>query len=222
LPSFEIVTEDDRLGEIATNLLMEDSHEPKLLITNRFRWAKASLEGNKYVQRNHMEFEKYLKKIGLKYGGEIYKAYNAKVILLRNPVSKKASNKEAIKILLRSGADVRFYKKRDIDYRLIMLGKKVFFTFSDSDKDDVVVNRGFLYQGESQGADTFIEYFKMEFDRAFGDSKRIALNEKGEIVFADSGFSRLSSSLKEISYKDYILIILGALFGVFLETFFGA
>jgi hypothetical protein len=218
MASIENVTTDERLGEIALDLLLDKSNSQKMLITNRARWLKTTLAGNATYSQKHIEAELYLKDIASRYNNKIYKGYNAKVILLRDPTSKDAANVESIKLLLRSGADVRYLRQPDINYRIVITENKLFFSFCDSDNEEHVVNRGFYYVGSrAAGAQNMlIEYYKHEFERMFIKAVALRVSEGGEIIFKDNLFLRINKARRDITIKDSLLLIGGAVLGAVL------
>lgn len=214
----EIIHSDQRLSEIGTEMLLNKQGNPILILTNRARWIKSKLEGNKIISQQHQELEAHLELLATQYHNKIYSGYNAKVLLLRNPMKKNATNKESIKLLIKAGADVKFWDSSDISFRLLISDNKLFFSYSDSERQDLVVNKGFYYVSHkpSDGNDTLIEYYTKEFHKFYDKAKLLKLNSDGEIVYSDGWFSLLYSSVSEISVKDIIIILLGSLSGVIL------
>jgi spore coat polysaccharide biosynthesis protein SpsF (cytidylyltransferase family) len=134
----EIINNDQRLGEIGSEILRNSGENAIFMLTNRARWIKSKLEDNKVVSAQHLEFEKHLEKLANKYHNKIYSGYNAKILLLKNPMKKNATNTESIKLLIRVGADVKYLKSEITKYRLLISDNKLFFSYSDSDRDDLV------------------------------------------------------------------------------------
>ncbi|OFX35252.1 MAG: hypothetical protein A2X08_07380 [Bacteroidetes bacterium GWA2_32_17] len=214
----EIIHSDQRLGEIGTDMLLSKHNTPILVLTNRARWIKTKLENNKVVSANHLELESHLEKLASEYHNKIYSGYNAKVLLLKNPMKKNSTNSEAIKLLIKAGADVKYLASSKETYRLLITENKLFFSYSDSQRHDLVVNKGFYYicPKLNDSKDTLIEYYKKEFYRLFNKGRLLKLNRKGKIVYNDNILMLLYSSLFEISTKDIIITLLGSIIGIIL------
>jgi hypothetical protein len=94
----------------------------------------------------------------------------------------------------------------------------LFLSYSDAERGDVVVNKGFFYKSDVKKFtdDTLLEYYQAEFYKQFEKGKLLKVVD-GKIVYDANSISRLKTSLREISLKDYILLIIGALLGFLLS-----
>jgi hypothetical protein len=141
-------------------------------------------------------------------------SFNMKVLLLTKPFNPQSStDKEsvaALKKLLVVGADIR-YKEISTIERIILFKNELFVSYSSILSKPV--SKGWYYRGNSD--DLMIYNYRNIFESEFSKAKKLKLDKKGNIRYADIFFRKSKKFLKE-NIKELIFMIIGAVLGAVL------
>lgn len=188
------VNDNDSINQIGCSFFVEALNSPRTYISsNQLRWftyqfRDADKKKTQDEAKRKIENE----------ANQRDKSHNIdmNIMLYSNPTELKDDKiTEYIKYLLQcSGVDIRYFEtKEDQNLRVSISGTKLFLSMSKEQEEQV--HEGILYIAKDKDSPLLV-YFTERFKQDFNRAKKVILDNKERIVFADNWKERLRVWLK--------------------------
>lgn len=206
MANIRIIEKHEELNSIGCEFFTKasENHITRMSST-KLRWLSIRDGKGDYISTMQEMACKFVENIAEKYGTHDWNKLNLKILLYENP---RKNQDIYIKYLLKCGADLRYLKTKDCT-KVVIQDNVLYLTFASS--FEKVVNSGIYYVGKKL-SDPYIDYCLNQFDTKFSKARKMTIrNDK--IEYADGFVSRLKNEFKTVVMKDWIILLLGALFG---------
>lgn len=213
MANIRIVERHEELNSLGCEFFTKasESHVTRVSST-KLRWLSIRNGNGEYISPMQEKACLYLENIAEKYGSDDWDKLSMKILLYENPID---SQDPFIKCLLKCGADIRYLQTNKCS-KIVIQDNVVYLTFASS--IEKVVNSGIYYVGKKT-SDPYIDYCIQQFDSKYNRAKKIALSGN-KIVYADRFTIRFIKEFKGVGMKDWIILLLGAIFGGLVSLFF--
>lgn len=179
------------------------------ITSTELRWLTVRDGNGGFYTTTQEEACTYIKDLAKNFGSAEWDKINMKILLYVDPTKAQHSH---IKFLLKCGAEIRYLNETS-NTRVIIQDNELYLTFSTS--IDKVVNSGVVYIGQKIN-DPLVNYYIQDFDSKYASARKVML-ENEQIVFDKRGFANLMQIIRSYDTKDWLNLVLGAVFG----TLFG-
>lgn len=206
MANIRIVERHEELNSLGCEFFTKasESHITRISST-KLRWLSIRNGNGEYISPMQEMACSYLENIAEKYGSDDWDKLSMKILLYENPIY---SQDPFVKCLLKCGADIR-YLRTDKCSKIVIQDNIVYLTFASSIVK--VVNSGIYYVGKKT-SDPYINYCIQQFDSEYNRAKKLTLSDN-KIIYADRFTLRFINEFKGLGMKDWIILLLGALFG---------
>lgn len=207
MANIRIIERHEELNSLGCEFFMKanESHITRVSST-KLRWLSIRDGKGEFISSMQKNACAFLENIAGKYGSDDWDKLNLKILLYDNPVLSQDNH---IKTLIKCGADVRYLRSKDCS-KIVIQDNVIYLTFASS--FEKVVNSGIYYVGKKT-LDPFIDYQTQQFDIKYNMARKVTLNRKYRLVYADRFVPRLKNELNAVGMKDWINILLGAFMG---------